>query len=107
MGLLSSVFESIRLKVSFPRIAFYDERNSLFLDLAYITDNVIVMSLPALSFPKKIYRNDLKDVLRFLEQRHPGQWAIFEFCKEGTGYSDKDFLFKGFCLCIYFLINSS
>ncbi|KAG5520056.1 hypothetical protein PMAC_001132 [Pneumocystis sp. 'macacae'] len=96
MGLFDLIFQSIRLKVSFPRIAFYDERNSLFLDLAYITDNVIVMSLPALSFPKKIYRNNLKDVLRFLEQRHSGHWAIFEFCKEGTGYTDKDFLFKVF-----------
>ncbi|KAG4305178.1 hypothetical protein PORY_001348 [Pneumocystis oryctolagi] len=96
MGLIDLILQSIRSRVSFPRIGFYDERNGLFLDLAYVTDNVIVMSLPAVSFPRKIYRNSLKDVLQFLEQRHSGHWAIFEFCKEGSGYTDKDFLFKVF-----------
>ncbi|KAG4301705.1 hypothetical protein PCK1_002190 [Pneumocystis canis] len=96
MGILECIFQNIRSRVSFPRIGFYDERNSLSLDLAYITDKIIVMSLPALSFPRKMYRNNFKDVLEFLEQRHSGNWVIFEFCKEGPGYTDKDFFFRVF-----------
>ncbi|EMR11511.1 hypothetical protein PNEG_00524 [Pneumocystis murina B123] len=96
IDLFKFVLHSIRSRVSFPRTRFYDERNGVSLDLAYITDRIIVMSAPTLLFPKRIYRNNLKDVLRFLEQRHSENWVIFEFCKEGTGYSDKDFLFKVF-----------
>ncbi|QSL64065.1 hypothetical protein MERGE_000220 [Pneumocystis wakefieldiae] len=81
VDLFKFVLHSIRSKVSFPRTRFYDEKNGVSLDLSYITDRIIVMAAPTLLFPKRIYRNNLKDVLRFLEQRHSENW---------------DFLFKVF-----------
>ncbi|KAK6336829.1 Telomerase protein component 1 [Orbilia javanica] len=61
------------------------------LDLVYVTDNIIAMSMPAASGPKLYYRNPLHKVVEFLEKEHGSDWAVWEFRAEGTGYDDSAF----------------
>ncbi|KAF3937419.1 hypothetical protein ABW19_dt0207687 [Dactylella cylindrospora] len=61
------------------------------LDLVYVTDNIIAMSMPAASTPKIYYRNPLHKVVEFLDKEHGENWAVWEFRAEGTGYDDSAF----------------
>ncbi|KAK6537459.1 Telomerase protein component 1 [Orbilia ellipsospora] len=61
------------------------------LDLVYVTDNIIAMSMPAASGAKFYYRNPLNKVVEFLDKEHEGHWAVWEFRAEGTGYDDAAF----------------
>ncbi|KAK6343468.1 Telomerase protein component 1 [Orbilia blumenaviensis] len=61
------------------------------LDLVYVTDNIIAMSMPAASGPKLYYRNPLNKVVEFLDKEHGSDWAVWEFRAEGTGYEDSAF----------------
>lgn len=81
----------LRSIVASPRVRNDDKGTGTSLDMAYITDTIIVMSLPAPSFPETAYRNPLPQVLTFLDTYHSGKWRIFEFRGEGAGYRDAAF----------------
>ncbi|CAE6405997.1 unnamed protein product [Rhizoctonia solani] len=49
------------------------------LDLAYITDHVIIMGFPADGL-EALYRNRREDAKRFLDERHRDNYWIFNFC---------------------------
>ena len=74
--------------VSYPRNKYTQDGNNL--DLAYITDDIIVMSLPALTFPQNYYRNQLHKVKEFLDSLSR-PYKVFEFRAEGAGYPDSAF----------------
>lgn len=58
------------------------------LDLSYVTERIIVCSYPVLKFPKLVYRNNLEDLVSFLNKHHGvSNWKIFNF-KAETGRSD-------------------
>ena len=48
-------------------------------DLAYITDQVIVMGYPAIGV-EGLYRNRREDAKKFLEHRHGNNFWVFNFC---------------------------
>jgi len=54
------------------------------LDLTYITDRVLVMSLPAMG-AKSLYRNHIDDVARFLDSYHPHGYLVINCCAESYG----------------------
>lgn len=60
------------------------------LDLCYVTDNIIATSGPSGTYPQLAYRNPLKQLVKFLDDKHGDQWAIWEFRAEGTGYPDEE-----------------
>lgn len=83
------MFESILGRfVSYPRKRY--SQDGWDLDLAVITDNIIVMSLPSTSWPETLYRNNLSQVKAFLDANHASQYKVFDFRAEGAGYSDAD-----------------
>lgn len=53
--------------------------SSPFIDLAYITDNIIVMGYPA-SGVEGLYRNRREDAKKFLEHHHGKSYWVFNFC---------------------------
>ncbi|QLQ79656.1 hypothetical protein HG537_0C03040 [Torulaspora globosa] len=58
------------------------------LDLSYVTDRIIVCSYPVLKFPKLMYRNNLEELITFLNIHHGVcNWKIFNF-KAEIGRSD-------------------
>ncbi|KAG8626131.1 hypothetical protein KVT40_006532 [Elsinoe batatas] len=60
------------------------------LDLCYVTDNIIATSGPSGTYPQLAYRTPLKQLVKFLDEKHGDQWAIWEFRAEGTGYPDSE-----------------
>ncbi|KAL2760246.1 hypothetical protein ACRALDRAFT_1059887 [Sodiomyces alcalophilus JCM 7366] len=75
----------LRQLVAGPR-APHPESN---LDLSYITSNLIAISGPSATWPKRAYRNPLDKTVQFLDEQHGEDWAIWEFRAEGTGYPDE------------------
>lgn len=58
------------------------------LDLSYVTERIIVCSYPVLKFPKLMYRNNLEELITFLNMHHGvSNWKIFNF-KAEVGRSD-------------------
>ena len=51
------------------------------LDLCYITQHVIAMSLPSTGL-EKYYRNPINDVVKFMDQHHGNHYMIFDLCLE-------------------------
>ncbi|OHE97319.1 dual specificity phosphatase [Colletotrichum orchidophilum] len=60
------------------------------LDLCYVTNNIIATSGPSGTYPQRAYRNPLDRLVTFLDSKHKGNWAIWEFRAEGTGYPDEE-----------------
>lgn len=51
------------------------------LDLTYVTDRLIAMGYPSVGL-EALYRNPASVVRRFLEQRHAGNYRIWNLCIE-------------------------
>ncbi len=51
------------------------------LDLTYITGRIIAMGFPSVG-REALYRNDMKEVVRFFETRHPGHYKVYNLCSE-------------------------
>ncbi|CAL1709124.1 unnamed protein product [Somion occarium] len=69
----------VRRLVSGNKARFKDGDLDVDLDLAYITDRVIVMGYPATGI-EGFYRNRREDAKRFLEHRHGKNYWVFNFC---------------------------
>ncbi|KDQ60191.1 hypothetical protein JAAARDRAFT_32572 [Jaapia argillacea MUCL 33604] len=69
----------VRRLVSGNKARFKDGALDIELDLAYITDKVIVMGYPATGI-EAVYRNRREDARKFLEHRHGKNFWVFNFC---------------------------
>ena len=47
------------------------------IDMSYITETVIAMSFPAHEWKEKFYRNDIDDVVGYLNQEHFNGYHIY------------------------------
>ncbi|KAK7683205.1 hypothetical protein QCA50_013878 [Cerrena zonata] len=69
----------VRRLVSGDKARFKDGELDVELDLAYITDRVIVMGYPATGM-EGLYRNKREHAIKFLEHRHGKSFWVFNFC---------------------------
>ena len=74
------VIDATRRLVSQNRRRFQDAEFDL--DLTYVTDGIIAMSLPAHKKKDRLYRNNIDDVERFFKQRHTGHYRIYNVTSE-------------------------
>ena len=74
MSLSLSAFA--RKIVSGDKARFKDDALGVDLDLAYLTDKIIMMGYPA-SGVASFYRNKGEDVKRFLQHRHQDKYWVF------------------------------
>ncbi|KAG1878385.1 hypothetical protein C8R48DRAFT_686766 [Suillus tomentosus] len=80
--------EFLRRLVSGGKARFKDPNLDLELDLAYVTDQVIVMGYPAAGI-EGFYRNRREDAQRFLTARHGSDFWVFNFCPVRENFYDK------------------
>eukprot|EP01083_Nonionella_stella_P207411 753498_1 len=71
--------KSIRQLVRLNKQGYHDGKFDL--DLCYITQHVIAMSLPS-SGLEKLYRNPIQDVVTFMDENHGDHYMIFDLCLE-------------------------
>ena len=90
------MFTAIRTKVSGSRRRYTD--NNYNLDLTYICNNrIIVMSFPASGFIHTSYRNNHQTVKRFLDERHPNKYWVYNVTErlyESSRFDDRVSLFS-------------
>ncbi|KAG0698713.1 hypothetical protein DFH29DRAFT_83369 [Suillus ampliporus] len=80
--------EFVRRLVSGGKTRFKDSNLDLELDLAYVTNQVIVMGYPAAGL-EGLYRNRREDAQRFLTARHGNDFWVFNFCPVWENSYDK------------------
>jgi len=61
---------------------FLSVEHDLDIDLAYVTPRLIAMSVPAEDYITRLYRNDIKDVVRFFHLKHRGHYHVTNCCPE-------------------------
>lgn len=80
---------------SHNRRRFVDLDKNFDLDLTYICDRMLVMSLPCVY--RAFYKNDIREVSRFFSTYHYGHFSVFNLCEEfeagGHGCYDTNLLF--------------
>jgi len=64
------------------KVLFYDTQNECSLDLTYITDRIVAMGYPSQGKIRKYVRNNLKDVVRFLQTYHAQKYMVFNLAME-------------------------
>nr|XP_031540450.1 phosphatidylinositol 3,4,5-trisphosphate 3-phosphatase TPTE2-like isoform X2 [Vicugna pacos] len=57
------------------------EKDGFDLDLTYVTERIIAMSFPS-SGRQSFYRNPIKEVMRFLDTKHPDHYQVYNLCSE-------------------------
>ncbi|CAH6787123.1 Tpte [Phodopus roborovskii] len=62
------------------------------LDLTYVTERIIAMSFPS-SGGQSFYRNPIKEVVRFLDTKHPNHYQVYNLCSENS-YDPKYFHYR-------------
>lgn len=86
-----SLFNIMRTVVSKDKIRFQEGEYDL--DLTYITDRVIAMGFPA-SGVEATYRNDIREVSRFLKERHGTHFLVWNLTQRSYDYSMFDHQIK-------------
>jgi hypothetical protein len=91
LDLRADLRRSIQTTVSQNKRRFVDPGSNLDLDLTYICDRLLAMSLPCVE--GAVYRNDITEVARFFASRHYSSFMVVNLCEdhEEMGNGNYDF----------------
>ncbi|KAJ1483049.1 hypothetical protein T484DRAFT_1801738 [Baffinella frigidus] len=73
------ITHSLKVTVSQNKRRFIDREVGFDLDLSYICDRVIAMSMPCVS--DAMHRNDINEVSRFFRNQHYGHFLVVNLCE--------------------------
>ena len=81
----------LRYRLEFSSLFYsYARKHQTFPANNLFIYSVIATSGPSLTYPQRAYRNPLDSLVKFLDDKHKNNWAIWEFRAEGTGYPDEE-----------------
>jgi protein-tyrosine phosphatase len=75
----NSFFDHVRSLVSKKKRRYHED--GVDLDLTYITKNIIAMGFPSQGV-EGLYRNRMKDMQKFFNEKHPNKYVIYNLCSE-------------------------
>lgn len=78
---------SFKKKISGDKKRYID--NDYDLDLSYLTPRLIAMSFPA-SGIETLYRNNIKDVSKFIKEKHNTNYFVYNLSGRNYDYSKFD-----------------
>lgn len=85
---LSTILKTVHSLPHQPSIEPFSLYNQL--DLTSITSRILVCSEPvnSQSIPYSFYKNTINDLIRYLNDKHPSRWMIFNLQQEKSKYDD-------------------
>lgn len=94
--LQQDLLRRLQRAVSLYRRRYVDPDRKLDLDITYVADRVLAMSIPCVESAP--YRNDISEVARFFASRHYGSFAVLNLCEHqeesGNGNYHPSLLFN-------------
>eukprot|EP00960_Hanusia_phi_P054959 762822-Hanusia_phi.AAC.12 len=95
LAILESVTFLEQTAISGRRRRFYDLNHDFDLDVTYVCDRLVAMSIPCVA--GAMHRNDIRDVARFFATRHYASFVVYNLCEsfeeDGNGNYDPRFLY--------------
>lgn len=95
LRLVGDIRRRLQRAVSNTKRRFLDRDTNFDLDLTYVADRLLSLSLPCIE--NAPYRNDMRDVARFFATRHYGSFIILNLCEPheegGNGNYHPDLLY--------------
>lgn len=82
----------LRAAVASPKLLYdHGMPNGEVLDMAYLTDELLISAGPTNDYRRSFYRPATKELKQYLDANHKDDWLVYNFRAEPSGYEDSEF----------------
>ncbi|RDW43646.1 protein-tyrosine phosphatase-like protein [Yarrowia lipolytica] len=81
----------LRAAVASPKLLYdHGMPNGEVLDMAYLTDELLISAGPTNDYRRSFYRPATAELKQYLDSNHKDGWLVYNFRAEPSGYEDSD-----------------
>ncbi|KAG5360654.1 hypothetical protein CJU89_3732 [Yarrowia sp. B02] len=81
----------LRAAVASPKLLYdHGMPNGEVLDMAYLTDELLISAGPTNDYRRSFYRPATAELKQYLDSNHKDGWLVYNFRAEPSGYEDAD-----------------